>query len=87
MSHDFIQFDGAAGQELNSSECLFLADIVAKRFSAPERETMIQNRAPTRNFDSTTRPSRFEYCANLLSGCDAGTFATISAVGHSSRRG
>jgi hypothetical protein len=40
-----------------------MADIVAKRFFASRRATLIQKIDPTRNIDSSGAPVGFESCA------------------------
>jgi hypothetical protein len=57
-----------------------VADIVAKRFCPSKRATLIRDQALLRNVDSKIHPSSFDYCAILLSGCSASTFATKSAT-------
>jgi hypothetical protein len=56
-----------------------LADIVAKRFCASERATLIQDQAPTRKVDSKTHATRFDCCGFLLASCSWPTSATKSA--------
>src|SRR4029453_7033082 len=58
----------------------FMADIVAKRFCASDRATLIQNQAPIRNVDSKIHSFRFDCCAFLPASCSSPTFATISAL-------
>jgi hypothetical protein len=55
------------------------ADIVAKLFLVPERETMIQNHAQMRNVDSRTLSSRFDCYKIRFHSVRSATFATISA--------
>jgi hypothetical protein len=56
-----------------------LADCVAKQFSAPEREIMIQDRAQMRNVDSRTQSPRFDCYKIQFNSARAATFATQSA--------
>jgi hypothetical protein len=44
------------------AQCLLVADCVAKLFSAPERATLIQGRAPMRNVDPKFCAPGFDYC-------------------------
>src|SRR5262245_48578146 len=63
-----------------------MADIVAKRFLASERETLIQDQALTRNVDSQIHSHRFDCCVFQFYIPSAATFATISAIGRHMQR-
>jgi hypothetical protein len=54
-------------------------DIVAKRFCAFERATLIQDQRRMRNVDSKIRASRFDCCIFVFYSFPAATFATKSA--------
>jgi hypothetical protein len=60
--------------------CQLLADTVAKRFLASERETLIQDQALTRNVDAQIHSHRFDCCVFQFYSLPAATFATISAL-------
>jgi hypothetical protein len=52
-------------QSPGRGQCLLPADIVAKRFFASERATLIQDQTPMRNADSKIHSSRFDSCASF----------------------
>src|SRR5262245_31245731 len=63
-----------------TAQCPLLADIVAKRFLASERETLIQDQPLTRNVDSQIHSHRFDCCVFQFYIPSAAAFAIISAL-------